>query len=289
MKTVKKAIMPVAGFGTRFLPATKAQPKEMLPIVDKPVIQYLVEEAAASGIQEIIFVTGRNKRAIEDHFDYAPDLELLLKSGGKDHLYKEAREISNLAKFAYVRQKEPRGNGDALLNARHLINGEPVAIMFGDDIVRSQVPCLLQLMKVFDKYQDVVIALEEIDKKEVSQYGVVRATKIEKNLYEIKDIVEKPKISEAPSNLTIVGKYIVTPEFFDVLSKIKKESHQELGITDGLRSYLKKRPIYGYKFEGKRYDCGSKLGFLKAIIDFSLEHKELGNEFKNYLRNKIRV
>lgn len=280
---IRKAIIPVAGFGTRFLPATKAQPKEMLPIVDKPVIQYLVEEAVASGIEEIIFVTGRGKRAIEDHFDHSFELEYNLVEKGKNSLLKEVRRISDLANFAYVRQPQPLGDGHAVLCAKRLTNNEPVAVLFGDDVVDSKVPCLAQLIKVFEKYGDPVVALEKVPKKEVFRYGVVEPIELAPRTYQIKNIVEKPKMNEAPSDLIIVGKYIITPEVFQILEKNSKQSG-EIRLADALKEYLKQKPVYGYQFEGKRYDCGDKLGFLKATVDFGLKHKEVGEDFKRYLR-----
>ncbi|OGY60998.1 MAG: UTP--glucose-1-phosphate uridylyltransferase [Candidatus Colwellbacteria bacterium RIFCSPLOWO2_12_FULL_43_11] len=286
---ITKVIIPVAGLGTRFLPATKAQPKEMLPIIDKPIIQYLVEEAVNSGITDVIFVTGRGKRAIEDHFDFSPELEsaLLLKNKRDD--FKEVRSISKLARFSYVRQNLPQGDGDAILCASHLVSpDEPVGVLFGDDIVDSGVPCLLQMEDVFDKYGDVVLALDTVPKSEVKHYGVVKAVKISKNVYEIKDIVEKPDPKDAPSNLIIVGKYIITPRVFAELRKLKKESKGgEVRLADALKSLVKDKPIYGLKFEGKRYDCGSKLGFLKATVDFALKHNSFKKEFKKYLKEVV--
>ncbi len=285
---IKKVIIPVAGLGTRFLPATKAQPKEMLPIVDKPVIQYLVEEAVNSGIQNVIFVTGRNKRPIEDHFDHSFEIETALKKRGKDKILKELRAIANLARFTYVRQKEPRGDGDALLCASHLIDqNEAVAVLYGDDIIDSKVPCLKKMMRVFEKYNDVVIAIEEVPKKDVSRYGVVKAIPLSKNVYQITDIQEKPSPKEAFSNLTVVGKYILTPEVFVELGKLTA-GKDEIRLTNALKALLKKKPIYGYKFEGKRYDCGSKIGFLKAIVDMGLKHPEVKKEFRKYL-NKVKT
>ncbi len=280
---ITKAIIPVAGLGTRFLPATKAQPKEMLPIIDKPVIQYLVEEAVNSGIKNIIFVTGRGKRAIEDHFDYAPELESRLLQKNKKDIFKKVRKISEMANFVYVRQKQPKGDGDALLCAEHLIQNEPVAVLFGDDIVDAETPCLKQMTEVFKKYGDCVVALDEIPKKETKHYGVVEAIKISDRIFEIKSIVEKPNPEKAPSNLAIVGKYIITPEIFKELKKLKPFKKGELRLADALKNLLKKRPIYGYKFEGKRYDCGSKLGYLKATVDFGLKHQEVKKEFGKYL------
>jgi len=285
---IKKAILPVAGLGTRFLPATKAQPKEMLPLIDKPIIQYLVEEAVNSGIKDIIFVTGRGKRAIEDHFDYAPELEnnLLLKN--KKEAFQEVRKISEMANFVYVRQKTPRGDGDALLSANYLINNEPFAVLFGDDIVDAKTPCLLQMINVFEKYRDCVVALDEVPLKETKHYGVVKAIKISDDVYEIKDIVEKPDLQKSPSNLVIVGKYILIPEILEELKKAKTSKDKELRLADALKQFLKKRPVYGFKFKGKRYDCGSKIGYLKATVDFALKHKELKNEFKKHLKDLIK-
>ncbi len=271
--------------GTRFLPATKAQPKEMLPIIDKPIIQYLVEEAVDSGISNVIFVTGRGKRAIEDHFDYAPELESSLLEKNKKDIFRQVRAISDLANFIYVRQNLPRGDGDAILSASHLANGEPVAVLFGDDIVSGKEPCLLQMIKIFEKYGDPVIALDEVPKSQVSEYGIVKAKKISENVFEIEDIVEKPSPEKAPSNLSIVGKFIITPEVFKELKKIKKFHKKELRLADALKAFLKKKPIYGLKFEGKRYDCGSKIGFLKATVDFALKHKETKTAFKKYLKS----
>ena len=279
---IKKAIFPVAGMGTRFLPATKAQPKEMLPIVDKPIIQYLVEEAVASGIEEIIFVTGRGKRAIEDHFDYAYELEQILNNNGKKELLKTIRDISNIAKFTYVRQKEPKGAGDAILCANHLIGDEPVAILYGDDLVFNKKPALLQLIEVYNKYQDPIVALEKISRKEIHKYGVIDGVKIAPRTFQINNLIEKPKLGTEPSDLSIVGKYIITPEVIKELKKIKTKG--ELFLTDALLAVAKKRAVYGYQFEGKRYDCGAKIGFLKATIDSGLQHKETKSELKKYIK-----
>lgn len=284
---IRKAIIPVAGFGTRFLPATKAQPKEMLPIVDKPVIQYLVEEAVASGIEEIIFITGRGKRAIEDHFDYSFELEYNLVEKGKNQLLEKVRQISNLANFAYVRQPKPLGDGHAVLCARKLVNNEPVAVLFGDDLVDAKVPCLKQLIKVFEKYQAPVVALEKVPKNEVSKYGVVAARKLAERVFEISDVVEKPKASQAPSDLIIIGKYIITPEIFDELEKIKIQGNKEIRLADGLKKFLIKNRIFGYQFQGRRFDCGDKLGFLKATVEYGIKHEEIGEEFKKYLRKRF--
>jgi UTP--glucose-1-phosphate uridylyltransferase len=250
---IKKAILPVAGFGTRFLPATKAQPKEMLPIVDKPIIQYLVEEVAAAGIEEIIFVTGRGKRSIEDHFDHSFELEHNLVEKRKHDLLKEIFKISKLAKFSYVRQPSPRGDGDAVFRARELVGNEPCAVLFGDDLVDSEVPAIKQLMDVYEKYKDSVIALEQVPKEDVSRYGIVDS---------------------------------ITPDVFDTLEAlIPAKKDDEVRLADAFKLLLRKKPIYGYEFEGKRYDCGSKLGFLKATVDFGLKHTELNGQFKKYLKN----
>ncbi|MFH1030573.1 MAG: UTP--glucose-1-phosphate uridylyltransferase GalU [bacterium] len=283
---IKKAIIPVAGFGTRFLPATKAQPKEMLPIVDKPIIQYLVEEAVASGIEEIIFVTGRGKRAIEDHFDHSFELEHNLVEKGKRSFLEKIYKISKLARFAYVRQPEPLGDGHAILCAGRFINDEPCAVLFGDDIVSYKIPCLKQLIDVYEKYEDPVIALEEVDKKDVEKYGIAGGIEIAERTYEINNIVEKPSIKKAPSNLGIVGKYIITPQVFKVMEKLKPDKSGEIKLADGLKEFLRKRSVYGYKFYGTRYDCGSKIGFLKATVDFGLKHEEVGEEFGEFLRGK---
>lgn len=288
---IKKAIIAVAGFGTRFLPATKAQPKEMLPIVDKPVVQFIVEEVVNSGIKEVVFVTGRGKHAIENHFDYSVELENALKKSGKDHLYEEIKRISDMANFAYVRQKESKGNGDALLIASHLIeDDEPCAVLFGDDLVDAKVPVIAQLSKIYEKYNASVIALEKVPAKDIHKYGVVKAKKIADRLYQIEDIVEKPRADKAPSNLAVVGKYIVTPDVFEALRdlkvNLKKNFKGELGITDAFKEILKTRPVYGVEFEGTRYDCGSKIGFLKAIVDHALKHPEVKDEFKSYLKSK---
>lgn len=282
---IKKAIIPVAGLGTRFLPATKAQPKEMLPIIDKPIIQYVVEEAVNSGIKEIIFITGRGKRAIEDHFDYAPEVEAKLISKNNHHDFRKIRAISEMANFTYVRQKEPLGDGHALLCAAHLIGNEPVAVLFGDDIIDSRIPCLQQMIKIFEKYDDTVIALQQVPKQKVKNYGIVAGIKISQDIFEIRDIVEKPEIDKTPSNLAIVGRYILKPDVFSELEKLKPDKDGEIRLANALKNLLKIRPIYGYKFKGERYDCGSKIGYLKATVSFALKHNEVNKDFKNFLKN----
>ncbi len=282
---IKKAIMPVAGFGTRFLPATKAQPKEMLPIVDKPVIQYLVEEAVQAGIEEIIFITGRGKRAIEDHFDYSFELEHTLVEKNKLNLLNEIYKLPTMAKFSFVRQHKPLGDGDAILKAAHLVCDEPCAVLFGDDIVDSKIPCIKQLMNVFEKYQDPVVALMKVSKEDVSKFGVVDAVKISERTYEVKDLVEKPSCGEAPSDLIIVGKYIITPEVFEELEKVKPGKDGEIRLADALKTLALRKVVYGYEFEGTRYDCGNKLDYLKATVDFALKHRELNGKFREYLKS----
>lgn len=283
---IKKVILPVAGSGTRFLPATKAQPKEMLSVVDKPVIQYLVEEAVAAGIKEIIFVTGRGKRAIEDHFDTSFELEHTLEKNYKKKLLREVKKVAKLAKFSYVRQPEPLGDGHAILCARHLISkNEPVAVMFGDDLVDSQIPAIKQLIDIYEKYQDPVVALTKVSKEDVSKFGVVDPIKLSDRTYEIKKFVEKPKAKEAPSNLIAVGKYIITPEIFDKLEESRNDKG-EIRLANAFIRILKdKRPIYGYEFKGVRYDCGDKFGFIQATIQMGLKHPEVRNKLKKYLKN----
>lgn len=286
MTKIKKAIIPVAGFGTRFLPATKAQPKEMLPIVDKPIIQYLVEEAVAAGIEEIVFVTGRGKRAIEDHFDSSFELEHNLVEKNKLDRLQAIYNISNMAKFSFVRQPKPLGDGDALLRARHLIGNEPCAVLFGDDIVDSEKPCIGQLMDIFYKYESPVLALMPVPREEVSSFGVVDGVKVNGRIYAIKNLVEKPKMEEAPSNLIIVGKYVITPAVFDELEKVVPGKDGEIRLADALSGMLAKKAVYGYEFEGQRYDCGSKLGFLEATVDYALKHPEVKDAFREFLKGK---
>lgn len=283
IRKITKAIIPVAGLGTRFLPATKAQPKEMLPIVDKPAVQYLVEEAVASGIRDIIFVTGREKRTIEDHFDVAPGLERTLEEKGKPESARLVRDISNLARFAYIRQKYPKGDGDALLTASHLMENESVAVLFGDDLILSHTPALKQLMNVYEKYGKSVVALAEVPSAVVSSKGIVKAEHIEKNVFRIKEIVEKPTLKKAPSHLAVVGKYIITPEVIKALSKVSVKEGEELRLAHALDVVARSEEVYGVKLEGEWLDCGSKIGFLKATVRFGLEHTETGKEFKQFL------
>ena len=284
---IRKAIIPVAGFGTRFLPATKAQPKEMLPVVDKPVIQYIVEEAVESGITDIILVTSDNKRAVEDHFDRNFELEYRLKAKGKTDALKEVQNISKLATFTYVRQSEPLGDGHAILQAAHLVGDEPVAVLFGDDIVANEKePCLKQLMNAYEKYESPVIAIEEVPESDVSKYGIIKGTQKEDRVQQIEELVEKPDQDKAPSNLAIIGKYIITPEVLSALKEATPSDDGEIRLIDALKLVVKNTPIYGYQFQGTRYDCGSKLGFLKATVEFGLTHKELNGEFKKFIQEK---
>jgi len=288
-QTIRKAIIPVAGFGTRFLPATKAQPKEMLTLVDKPVIQYIVEEAVASGITDIILVTGQNKRAIEDHFDRNFELEYRLKQKGKFEALDELEAITNLANFYYVRQKTPLGDGHAILQAKDLVApDEPVAILFGDDIVVNKTPALAQLIKVYEKYQDVVLAVDRVPKNEVASYGIIDIASSNGKTHEIRDFVEKPSPKSAPSNLAWIGKCVITHEIFDILSKMKRGKSGEIRLADAFTILLKKRTLYACELEGTRFDCGSKLGFLKATVAFGLAHPELKRDFAKYLKG-IRI
>lgn len=284
---ITKAIFPVAGLGTRFLPAVKAQPKEMLPVVDKPVVQLLVEEAVASGIEEIIFVTGKGKRAIEDHFDYAPELEAALLAKGKHDEVKKVRAISDMAKFAYVRQKVPRGDGDAILAAAHLIGDEPFAVMFGDDLVVSKIPCLKQMIGVYEKYGGSVIAAWPVPRSEVHHYGIMAGKKVDARTTKIEKFVEKPAPEKAPSNLSVVGKYIVTPDVLDELRRVKTKG--EIRLANAFENYVAKGgAAYAYQFEGMRYDCGTKLGLLEATVAFGLTHPEVAKGFKAYLK-KLKI
>ncbi|HWQ53622.1 MAG TPA: UTP--glucose-1-phosphate uridylyltransferase GalU [Bryobacteraceae bacterium] len=286
---VRKAVFPAAGLGTRFLPATKAQPKEMLPLVDKPIIQYGVEEALHSGIQNIIIVTGRGKSAIEDHFDVSFELEYLLESRGKKDLLSIVRNVSDMINVAYVRQKEALGLGHAVLRASELVGGEPFAVVLADDVIEAETPCLRQLLDVHEFFRAPVLAVMEVPPDKISSYGVVDAEPVAHNgcrdrVYRIRNLVEKPKESEAPSNLAIIGRYVLTPEIFDSIGAIEPGSGSELQLTDALKHLLRSRPIYAYRFEGTRYDAGDKLGFLKATVEFALRRHDLGEEFRAYLK-----
>ena len=283
-KKVKKAVIPAAGLGTRFLPATKAQPKEMLPIVDKPTLQYIIEEAVASGIEEILIITGRNKKSIEDHFDKSVELELELEQKGKKELLDIVQGISNMINIHYIRQKEPKGLGDAIYCARHFIGDEPFAIMLGDDIVDNDVPCLKQLMDAYEEYRTTILGVQKVDIKDTNKYGIISAKHIEDRVYKVKDLVEKPEQGKAPSNIAILGRYIITPEIFDILEDLPAGKGGEIQLTDALKLLSKKEAMYAYNFEGRRYDVGDKLGFLEATVDFALKRPELKDEFIDYLK-----
>ncbi len=286
---VRKAVFPAAGLGTRFLPATKAQPKEMLPLVDKPIIQYGVEEALAAGCDQIIIITGRGKTAIEDHFDVSYELEKMLEERGKTELLSIVRQISDMIHVAYVRQKEAMGLGHAVLMARELVGNEPFAVLLADDVIDAKKPCLRQMMDVFEESQCSIIATQEVNGPAISSYGVLDAQKIESNFggraFNVRSLVEKPKQEEAPSNLAIIGRYILTPTIFETLERTPLGAGGELQLTDGLRGLLSAgEKIYGYTFEGKRHDAGDKLGFLKATVEFALKRPDLGPDFAEYLR-----
>ncbi len=284
---VRKAVFPAAGLGTRFLPATKAQPKEMLPLVDKPIIQYVIEEAVAAGLTNIIIVTGRGKNAIEDHFDVSYELERLLQERGKTDLLEQVRAVSNMINVSYVRQGEALGLGHAVLVARDLVGDEPFAVMLGDDIIDSVVPCMKQMVDVFDRHQGPVIAVHQVPKEEISAYGVIdgdRGEGLDDRVYRIRDLVEKPRAEEAPSDLAIIGRYILTPDIFEALDKTPRDAGGEIQLTNGLRTLKDRRPMYGYRFEGVRHDAGNKLGFLKATVEFALKREDLGGPFREYLK-----
>ena len=287
---VRKAVFPAAGLGTRFLPATKAMPKEMLPLVDKPLIQYGVEEAIHSGVQNIIMVTGRGKSAIEDHFDVSFELENLLQTRNKKDLLQQVRDISEMIDVSYVRQKEALGLGHAVLRAKELVSKEPFAVILSDDVIDSEVPCLRQLLDVYDFYGASVVALMEVPRENISAYGVVDAEPVDHNgsknrLYRIRNMVEKPKAEDAPSNLAIIGRYVLTPEVFTSIEAVGPGKGGEIQLTDGLKHLLRSRPVYGYKFEGNRFDAGDKLGFLKATVEFALKRHDLGKDFREYLQH----
>lgn len=285
---ITKAVFPAAGLGTRFLPATKAQPKEMLPLVDKPLIQYVIEEAVAAGIRNITIVTGRGKNAIEDHFDVSYELERVLEAREKTDQLRQVRLISNMINVLYVRQKEALGLGHAILVARDAIGSEPFGVMLGDDIIDSPSPCMKQMIDLFEKLQASIIATCEVPHGEIQHYGVIRGVPVEGfngRVYRVQDVVEKPPASEAPSNMAIIGRYILTPEIFNVLEKTRTGRGGEIQLTDGIRTLLEQQPVYAYMFEGTRYDAGDKLGFLKATVEFALRREDLGDEFRAYLKS----
>ena len=289
MGSIRVAVFPAAGLGTRFLPATKAQPKEMLPLVDRPLIQYVVEEARDAGIERIVIVTGRGKNAIEDHFDTTPELEWLLQERGKGALLDEIRKVSELMPVSYVRQKEALGLGHAVLQARDLVGRQSFAVMLGDDIVDAEEPCIGQMIRLHEQRGNPVIALQEVPRAETRQYGIVAGRRAgerppDDRIVEISDMVEKPSPEKAPSNLAIIGRYILPPETFDILEQTRSDVGGEIQLTSALHTLLERRPIDGYLFEGKRYDAGDKLGFLKATVEFALKREDLGGPFKEYLK-----
>ncbi len=284
---VRKAIIPAAGLGTRFLPATKAQPKEMLPIVDKPTLQYIIEEAVASGIEEILIITGRNKSSIEDHFDKSVELELALEKSGKKELLEKVRKISDMVNIHYIRQKEPKGLGHAIHCAKSFIGNEPFAVMLGDDIVEGQVPCLQQMIDVYNEYKTTILGVQPVIEEDINKYGIVSGKQIEDNIYKVKDLVEKPSKEEAPSNIAILGRYIISSSIFDILEHTKPGKGGEIQLTDALKELAKHEAMYAYTFEGRRYDVGNKLGFLQATVEFALRRDDLKEEFMNYLVNII--
>ena len=284
---VRKAIIPAAGLGTRFLPATKSQPKEMLPIVDKPTLQYIIEEAIASGIEEILIITGRNKQSIEDHFDKSVELELELAQKGKDDMLEMVQNISNMANIHYIRQKEPRGLGDAINCAKSFIEDEPFAVLLGDDIVDSKSPCLKQLINTFNDYRTTILGVQEVAHENVDKYGIIDAIKIDESSYKVKNLIEKPKKDSAPSNIAILGRYIITPTIFDILDTQEPGKGGDIQLTDALKILCEREAMYAYKFEGKRYDVGDKLGFLEATIEYALKREDLKDGLLEIIKNKI--
>jgi UTP--glucose-1-phosphate uridylyltransferase len=282
---IRKAVFPAAGLGTRFLPATKASPKEMLPLVDKPLIQYGVEEAVASGVESILIITGRGKNAIEDHFDISFELESLLRERGKDKLLAAARSVSELARISYVRQKEALGLGHAILQARDFVADEPFAVMLPDDIMDCETPALKQMLRVYEEYDAPVVGTMQVEGEAISRFGAIDAEEVADGVYRIRDMVEKPPFAEAPSDLAIIGRYILTPDIFDEIERTERGTGGEIQITDAMRSLLRRRPFYAVRFEGTRHDAGDKLGFLIATVEFALKRPDLAPEFKEYLRS----
>jgi len=285
-KKVRKVVIPAAGFGTRFLPATKAQPKEILPIVDKPIIQYVVEQAVEAGITQVVIVTGWHKRSIEDHFDRHFELEARLAQSGKSDLLDAVKKISDLANFIYVRQKEPLGNGHAVLVAREVIGDEPFIVMWGDEFFEAKPPAISQLIEAYEKYESPVIAGVRLAKKDLSKYGIADVTPVSDNIYKINKIVEKPDADTAPSNLATHGNYLFTPDIFDILENLKPTKNGEIWIADAIDELINRRDVYAVELkDAKYYDCGSKIGYLKAVVDHALLHEDLNDEFKEYLKS----
>lgn len=283
-RKIKKAVIPAAGLGTRFLPVTKAQPKEMLPIVDKPTIQYIIEEAVASGIEEILIITGRNKKCIEDHFDKSVELELELEKSGKQEMLKLVREISDMVDIHYIRQKEPKGLGHAISCAKTFVGNEPFAVLLGDDLVyNEEKPCLKQLIDCYNEYNTSILGVQTVDEKDVDKYGIIKGIHIEGRVHKVRGLVEKPAVEEAPSNIAILGRYIITPQIFKILEETKPGRGGEIQLTDALSKLINEEAIYAYEFEGTRYDVGDKLGFLKATVEYALRREDLRDEFIEYL------
>ncbi|MBI4332674.1 MAG: UTP--glucose-1-phosphate uridylyltransferase GalU [Chloroflexi bacterium] len=282
---VRKAVITAAGWGTRFLPITKSQPKEMLPLFDRPLIQYAVEEAIDSGIEQIVIVTAQGKHAIEDYFDRSPELEALLEKKKETKLLKEIRRISSLCDICYIRQKDQLGLGHAVFITRDIVDKEPMAVLLPDDIIDTRTPVIKQMLRVFHRYQATVIAVERVGREEVHKYGIIKANQVQENLYQVVDLVEKPSPEEAPSDLGIVGRYILMPQVFDVLARTRPGRNKEVQLTDALRLLLKEQPIYAYQFEGRRFDAGTPLGWIEASVLLALQHREWGGEFKEYLRS----
>lgn len=281
--TVRKAIIPAAGLGTRFLPATKAQPKEMLPIVDKPTLQYIIEEAIESGIDEILIITGRNKKSIEDHFDKSVELELELEAKGKYKLLDEVRNISDMVNIHYIRQKEPRGLGHAIYCAKSFIGNEPFAVLLGDDIVYSDKPCLKQMLDAYESFPSTILGVQEVAPQDVDKYGIVEGKKIESRMYKVNGLVEKPSLEEAPSNVAVLGRYIISPTIFDILENTPPGKGGEIQLTDALKVLAEQEDVYAYNFKGRRYDVGDKQGFLQATVEFALRREDLREDFLKYL------
>ena len=285
---VRKAVIPAAGLGTRFLPATKAQPKEMLPIVDKPTLQFIIEEAVASGIEEILIITGRNKSSIENHFDKSVELELELEKAGNEQALEEIRKISDMANIHYIRQKEPRGLGHAIYCAKSFIANEPFAVLLGDDIVQSDnKPCLKQMIEAYDEYKTTILGVQEVPYEDVNKYGIVDGKHIEDRIYKVKNLVEKPNTDEAPSNVAILGRYIINPAIMEAIEETKPGKKGEIQLTDALKILSQREAMYAYVFEGKRYDVGNKLGFLEATVEFALKREDLRDEFLTYLERIV--
>ncbi|MFR6291257.1 MAG: UTP--glucose-1-phosphate uridylyltransferase GalU [Peptococcaceae bacterium] len=282
---ITKAVIPAAGLGTRFLPATKAQPKEMLPIVDKPTIQYIIEEAVASGITDILIITGRNKRAIEDHFDRSIELELELERKHKETLLKEIKAISQLVNIQYIRQQTPKGLGHAVLCAKNFVGNEPFAVLLGDDVVDSHVPCLKQLMQVYERYNSTVLGVQQVAWEDVNKYGIVSGEVMEDGIHKVKTLFEKPDREIAPSNVAILGRYIITPDIFPILEKTEPGAGLEIQLTDALKELARHKAVYAYEFAGCRYDVGDKLGFLKATVEMALKRPDLHDDFSAYLKS----